>query len=146
MGAEMAAVPQAISSGDNPQRWNHWNPHTAQGRKDQIRCAGLFVQQIGTTRGVTDTQWQGRGRSCHRQVKAGEEPGLFPQVWRPSLLVVGQWSGGWSGQPVVFQPLNTPLPCLVSVTKCQRLVFKCLLKELRDILQSLLLVQLTMTT
>lgn len=35
---------------------------------------GLFVQQIGTTRGVTDTQWRGRRRSCHQHfLMAGEE-------------------------------------------------------------------------
>lgn len=57
-------------------------------RQDAVR-QGLFVQQIGTTRSVTDTQRWGRGRSCHqRLVTAAEEPSELQQVCRPPLLVL----------------------------------------------------------
>lgn len=76
MGAEMATVPQAISSGGQSSEMKSLKTSHSSGmeRQDEMR-RGLFVQQIGTTRGVTDTQWFGRGRSCHQHlVMAGEEP------------------------------------------------------------------------
>lgn len=74
---------------------------------------GLFVQQIGTTRGVTDTQWRGWGRSCHRHpVMAGGKPSYFPQVCWPST----NDQEGCSRQAVLFLLLNSLPPCFVSVT------------------------------
>lgn len=41
----------------------------------------MFVQHIGSARGVTDTQQRGQGRMCHHCfVMAGKEPSEFPQV------------------------------------------------------------------
>lgn len=74
---------------------------------------GLFVQQIGTTRGVTDTQRRGWGRSCHRHpVMAGGKPSYFPQVCWPST----NDQDGCSRQAVLFLLLNSLPPCFVSVT------------------------------
>lgn len=73
IGAEMAAVPQAISSGDNPQRWNHWKSHTALGWKDRIRC----------DRVVCATNWDNQGCNWHSAVGPGKK--------LPSTSCYGWW-------------------------------------------------------
>lgn len=71
MPAEMAVVPQAISAGEMKSLETLTQLRDGRTGSDQM---GLFVQQIGTTRGVTDTQPWGRRRSCHQHlVMAGEE-------------------------------------------------------------------------
>lgn len=55
---------------------------------------GLFVQQIGTSRGVTDTQWRGQGRSCHHLVMTREEPGYISTGVLIPQACIGQKIGG----------------------------------------------------